>query len=270
MAETLAPHEHLFRRVGLPALFLAGMMILLVSGCSEASHPQEPAFRVLVVASSDPDHAPMIAAAEPFLARLAAENHFALDFTRDTGQINEANLARYQVFVQLHLAPFNTSGAQQQALQKFIEQGHGWIGVHAAGLTGRQFLAPGTPYWRWFQDLMGDIVYSPHPALQSGSVVLEDRQHPVTRNLPASFAVRDEWYEFDRSPRPHVHVLARADESTYRPNKPTGDHPIIWTNEKYRRALYIGIGHDPTICRDPAFAVLMRDALAWAASPDAE
>lgn len=85
--------------------------------------------------------------------------------------------------------------------------------------------------------------------------------------LLASFAVRDEWYEFDRSPRPHVHVLARADESTYKPNKPMGDHPIIWTNEKYRRALYIGIGHDPTICRDPAFTVLMRDAIIWAASP---
>ncbi len=23
------------------------------------------------------------------------------------------------------------------ALQRFIEEGHGWIGIHAAGLTGR-------------------------------------------------------------------------------------------------------------------------------------
>ena len=114
---------------------------------------------------------------------------------------------------------------------------------------------------------MGDIVYSPHPAMQTGSVVLEDRRHPVTCHLPASFAIRDEWYEFDKSPRPHVHVLARADESTYKPKKPMGDHPMIWTNEKYRRALYIGIGHDPSICSDPNFAILMRDALRWAASP---
>ena len=121
MTETLAPRERLFRRVGLPARFLAGMMSLIISGCSVVSHLQEPAFRVLVVASGDPDHAPMSAAAEPFLAHLAAENHFALDFTRDVSRISEANLARYQVFVQLHLAPFNMSGAQQQALQKFIE-----------------------------------------------------------------------------------------------------------------------------------------------------
>jgi type 1 glutamine amidotransferase len=245
--------------------FWAGMMALILGGCSAATRSREPAFKVLVVASSDHDHEAMIAQAEPFLVALAAENRFVLDFTRDAAQINEENLARYQVFVQLHLAPFNMSAPQQKALQKFIEEGHGWIGIHAAGLTGKQFLARGTPYWQWFQDLMGDIVYSPHPAIQTGSVVLEDRKHPVTRNLPASFEVRDEWYEFDQSPRPHVHVLARADESTYKPNKPMEDHPIIWTNEKYRRALYIGIGHDPAVCNDPTFAILMRDAILWAA-----
>ena len=49
----------------------------------------------------------MIAQAQPFLEALAAENRFTLDFTKDAGQINETNLARYQVFVQLQLAPFN-------------------------------------------------------------------------------------------------------------------------------------------------------------------
>jgi len=245
----------------------AGMIAFVLGGCSAQTHSHGPAFRVFVVASSDPDHAAMIAQAEPFLAKMAVENHFALTFTRDTGQITEANLANCQVFIQLHLAPFNLSPQQQKALQGFIEGGHGWIGIHAAGLTGKQFLARGTPYWQWFQDLMGGIVYSPHPAIQRGLVVLEDRDHPVTRNLPASLEIRDEWYEFDRSPRPHVHVLARADESTYQPNRPMGDHPMIWTNEKYRRALYIGIGHDPAICADPVFAILMQDAIRWAASP---
>jgi type 1 glutamine amidotransferase len=250
--------------------FLAGMMVLMVHGCSAGTHPRDPAFKVLVVASSDPDHAAMIAKAEPFLATLAAQNHFALDFTKDASQINEANLARYQVFIQLDLAPFNMSPSQQKALQRFVEDGHGWIGIHAAGLTGRQFLAPGTPYWQWFEDLMGNIAYSPHPAIQKGSVVVEDRRHPVTRNLPASFEVRDEWYEFDKSPRPHVRVLARADEATYKPNKPMGDHPMIWINEKYRRALYIGIGHDATTCSDPNFAILIRNAILWAASSGRE
>ena len=36
-------------------------------------------------------------------------------------------------------------------LQRFIEAGHGWVGIHAAGLTGRQFLIPGMHYWQWLR-----------------------------------------------------------------------------------------------------------------------
>jgi hypothetical protein len=75
--------------------------------------------------------AAMIAKAEPLLAKIAAKGHFVLDFTRDASLINKANLERYQVFVQLHLAPFDMSVSQQQTLQEFIEAGHGWIGIHA-------------------------------------------------------------------------------------------------------------------------------------------
>jgi uncharacterized protein len=246
---------------------LAGVLALAVAtGCSLETRAPGPAFNVLVVASSDPDHEAMIVEAKPFLEGIAAENGFALDLTRDANDIDAAHLAQYQVFVQLHLAPFNMSRPQQAALEQFIETGHGWIGVHAAGLTGTQFQAAGTLYWQWFEDLMGGIVYSPHPAFQKGSVVVEDREHPVTRSLPASLTLWDEWYEFDKSPRPNVRVLARADESTYKQNKPMGDHPMIWTNEKYDRALYIGIGHDATACSNPHFAALMRDAMLWAAT----
>jgi type 1 glutamine amidotransferase len=59
--------------------------------------------------------------------------------------------------------------------------------------------------------------------------------------------------------------LALADESTYQQNKPMGDHPIIWTNEHYRRMIYIGIGHDASLCSDKNFDVLVRDAIRWAA-----
>lgn len=223
--------------------------------------------QVLVVASDDPDHDKMIAASQPFFKKLAEQHHFRIDFTRDATALTEDNLAKYQVFIQLHLAPFDMTQAQQFAVQQFISKGKGWIGLHAAGLTGKQFLTPGMPYWKWFEQLMGNVIYSPHPAIQQGSVVVEDREHPVTKNLPVSFSIRDEWYEFDKSPRPNVQVLATANEKTYRPAKPMGDHPIIWTNPKYDRALYIGVGHDASVCADSNFTVLIRDAIRWAASP---
>ncbi|GGB03928.1 hypothetical protein GCM10011511_29080 [Puia dinghuensis] len=159
------------------------------------------------------------------------------------------------------------SYAQQDALRQFVEQGKGWVGIHAAGLTGRQFHL-NDRYWQWFEDLMGNVVYSPHPAYQHATLVVDDREHPVTRHLPARIDIPDEWYEWDKSVRgnPDIHVLASVDEGTYHQNKPMGDHPVIWTNQRFRRAIYISPGHDPELLQDPAYAGLLRDAIRWAAS----
>jgi len=40
--------------------------------------------------------------------------------------------------------------AEQAALQKFIEQGHGWVGSMRLGLTGR-ILSANMTYWSWFE-----------------------------------------------------------------------------------------------------------------------
>ena len=104
---------------------------------------------------------------------------------------------------------------------------------------------------------MGGVIYSPHPRFQQGTLVIEDRNSPITKGLPAKMVISDEWYEFNESPRPRVHVIATADESTYKPNKPMGDHPMIWTNEKYPRTVYIAIGHDASLCVNPDYQVLV-------------
>ncbi len=226
----------------------------------------QPSFKILVVASKAKDHVRMIKSAEPFFMKMATDNHFSVDFTEDADTINDANLVQYQAFVMLHLAPFDMTPSQQQALQKFIENGKGWIGIHAAGLTGKSFLDPHSTYWQWFEEFMGDVLYSPHPAYQKATVVIEERHHPATKNLPAHFDISDEWYEFHGNPRDKTRVLAIVDEATYNQNKPMGDHPIIWTNEKYRRAIYIAVGHDPSSLTNHAYSTLLRDSILWAAS----
>ena len=226
----------------------------------------QPLFRVLAVESKAKDHLKMMAAAEPMLHMMATDNHFVIDITNDDTVINDQNLAKYQVFVMLQEAPFDMSYSEQAALQKFIEQGHGWVGIHAAGLTGKEFLGPGTTYWSWFETFMGGVLYSPHPRYQKGTLVIEDHNHPITKNLPDKMEISDEWYEFNESPRPRVHVLAHADESTYHQNKPMGDHPMIWINENYKRMVYIAIGHDASLCSNPDYETLVRDAILWANS----
>jgi type 1 glutamine amidotransferase len=238
------------------------LFLLFLSGANA-----QPPFRVLVMASRVQDHGKMIDAARPFLGQMATQNHFDLDFTDDTSLINDINLTRYQVFVMLQLAPFDMSYGQQEALQRFVERGGGFVGIHAAGLTGKQFILPTTRYWAWFEELMGGVLYSSHPPFQKATVVIEDHKHPVTRHLPITFSLSDEFYEFDHSPRNNVRVLASVDEHSYHPNKPTGDHPIVWTNQQFRRMIYIAMGAYPSSLEDTNYRILLRDAIRWAASP---
>jgi len=244
---------------------LAGRILVVLMLISLVSATRKPRFNVLVLTSKAKDHINMMAAAAPMLQKMADDNHFKVDITDDTSKISDENLKNYKVFVMLQLAPFDMSYAQQDALQKFAEDGKGWVGIHAAGLTGRQF-KPNNKYWQWFEGFMGNVTYSPHPKFQKGTVIIEDRNSPITKGLPEKMEVSDEWYEFDHSPRNDVHVLATADESTYTQRKPMGDHPIMWTNPKFRRMVYIGIGHDSSLCRNPDYVKLLHNSIEWAAS----
>lgn len=240
---------------------LVGVTLCIVNSAAV----KKPTFKVFVKTSKAADHKKMMSAARPFLKKMAKENGFDVDISDDNRLVTEQNLSKYQVFVQLQEAPFDLAPAEQLAIQKFIEQGKGWVGIHAAGLTGTLYTNPDKPYWQWFEDAMGGVRYIPHPAFQKGTLVIEDHKHPVTRNLPDKMEISDEWYEFNKSPRPNVRVLAHADEKTYRQNKPMGDHPLIWVNEKFDRMVYIGIGHDPSLCVNPDYTILVRDAILWAA-----
>ena len=92
--------------------------ILLTIFCLAIFHDadaQKIPFKVLVVASADPDHDPMIKHAKAFLEKMGTENNFEVFYTRDASVINDENLVQYQVFVQMHLAPFDMTTSQQAA-----------------------------------------------------------------------------------------------------------------------------------------------------------
>jgi len=77
----------------------------------------------------------------------------------------------------------------------------------------------------------------------------------------------EEWYTYDKSARPNVHVLASVDEKTYTPSTDIkmGDHPVIWTNEHYKaRNIYIFMGHHPELFQNPAFTQIFKNAIFWA------
>jgi len=250
-----------------PCLWGVAVLALIFTSAGMAQS-SKPKFKIIALAEAGGIHRPFVDAAKVWLQKLAVENNFSVDYIENTDKIDDAFLAQYRVFVQLNYPPYGWTPTAATAFTKYITEGRGgWIGFHHATLLGE---FDGYGIWPWFSEFMGGIRFTDYIAkFANATVVVEDPSHPVMKNVAASFVVdQEEWYTWDKSPRPNVHVLARVDETTYSPDTriKMGDHPVIWTNEHYRaRNVYIFMGHHPELFQNPAFTTIFRNSIFWAA-----
>ena len=245
------------------------LTILLAFSGAALAQTNPPPFRVLAIAEHGGLHQPFVDAAKTWLAHEGARDGFSVDYIENTNTVDEALLARYALFLQLNYPPYAWTPTAARAFRAAIEKGSiGWVGFHHATLLGE---FDGYPMWQWFSDFMGGIRFKDYIAtFVTGTVHVEAPSHPVMKGLPSTFTIEnEEWYTYDRSPRPNVHVLASVDESSYTPatTKKMGDHPVVWTNEHMKaRNVYIFMGHQPAHFQNPAFEMLVRNSILWAAA----
>jgi type 1 glutamine amidotransferase len=228
-----------------------------------------PRWHVLALYENGGHHIEYSRRARVWLGQLAADSNFTVDYLTRPDSITDRLLSHYQLFLQLDYPPYGWKPAAMAAFQRYIGEGRGgWIGFHHASLLGE---FDGFPMWDWFHDFMGGIRWKDYIGrFANGTVRVEDHAHPLMAGIPDSFTIdKEEWYTYDRSPRPGVHVLAHVDESTYVPDTTIkmGDHPVIWTNEHVRaRNAYIFMGHSPALFDNPVYTRLFANAISWAAS----
>lgn len=248
------------------------LLLLLAGFCGQQVHAQtgaSPRFRVLAFYENGGHHVAYSARAVQWLDQLAADSNFTIDYRQHTDDFTVDFLSQYQLLIQLDFVPYAWETEAKQAFRQYIEQGMGgWIGFHHATLLGD---FDGYTMWPWFSTFMGGITYKNYiPDFASGTVHVEDTAHPIFRGVPEQFRInKEEWYIYDRSPRPNVRVLAAVDEASYVPDSVDvrmDDHPVVWTNEAMKaRNVYIFMGHGPDLFDNPAYVTLFRNALFWAA-----
>jgi len=238
------------------------------NGETESGVNNKQSFKALVLTERGGQHGSFTDAAFVWLDKFAKDNHFEYTEINNTDSINEEFLSKYNVIIQLDFPPYTWTKDAENAFIKYIEEGKiGWVGFHHATLLGD---FDGYPMWQWFSDFMGGIRFKHYIAeTTSGTVFVEDKDHPVMKGVNESFVItNDEWYTFDKSPRPNVHVLANVDESTYSPvsDIKMGDHPAIWTNQKVKaRNVYFLMGHANTLFDSEDFTKMFSNAILWAA-----
>ena len=222
--------------------------------------------KVLVLTERGGQHGGFTDAGLRWLAAEGAKGNFSITEINNARNITEAYLSQFSLVIQLDFPPYTWPKEAEDAFVKYIEEGRGgWIGFHHATLLGE---FDGYPMWQWFSDFMGGVRFKNYIApLANGTLIVEDKQHPVMKDVPASFVVPDdEWYTYDKSPRPNVHVLANVDESSYTPASDIkmGDHPVVWVNEsKKARNVYFQIGHSSKLYETEGFTTMFRNAINW-------
>lgn len=245
-------------------LGLLGLVLWMQPVAAQA----EARFHVLALAEHGGLHQPFVDAAKQWLSREGQADGFDVEYIENTDKIDDAYLAHFQLFLQLNYPPYAWTPRAAQAFERYIEEGRGgWIGFHHATLLGE---FDGYSMWPWFHDFMGGIRWKNYiPKFATGVVKVEAAEHPVMQGVSGNFTIEnEEWYTYDRSPRPNVHVLASVDETSYAPASTItmGDHPVIWSNERMKaRNVYIFMGHHAKLFENRNFTRIFHNAILWAA-----
>nr|WP_316931986.1 ThuA domain-containing protein [Hymenobacter sp. DG25B] len=125
------------------------LMGTLLLGCSRSPTPSPPSQgrAVLVFYKTQGFHHTSIPAGLATLQQLGREHGLRVDTTRQAARFVADTLRRYDAVVFLNTTGDVLDAAQQAALEQYIRQGHGFMGVHAAADTEYN--------WPWYQGLVG-------------------------------------------------------------------------------------------------------------------
>lgn len=239
---------------------IAFCLSLLIGMALAPAASAQARFSVLVFSKTSGYHHDSIPAGQQAITELGAEHGFDVTITDDASVFTDAGLTPYKTVVFLN----TTSGAtpilsadQRAAFERYIRRGGGYTGIHSASDTEYD--------WAWYGQLVG-AYFDKHPAIQPLKVQVDDRVHPSTRDLPQTWAMTEEPYDFRTNPRGNVHVLASYDTRSYTGHTMGADHPISWCqNFDGGRSWYTGLGHGASAYSDVNFRSHILGGIEWAA-----
>jgi cytochrome c len=221
-------------------LFLAAIVLV---GCnSRSSLP-----KVLVFTKAKGYYHESIPAGAAAIIKLGEEHHFTVDTTSDATVFKESKLKNYAAVVFLSTTGNILNATQKVELQRYIQAGGGFAGIHAA--------ADAEYNWPWYNKLVGAYFLS-HPSdpnVRKATINVDDTSQAPTRGLSQIWERTDEWYNY-KNINPDIKVLARLNEESYEGGENGENHPIAWYHDfDGGRSFYTGGGHTTESFAEPLF-----------------
>jgi cytochrome c len=238
------------------AVALAAALVLGLPSLAMAQARRSP--RVLVFSKTAGFRHSSIETGIAAIRKLGKENGFAVDATEDASVFTERGLKPYRAVVFMSTTGDVLDPQQQDAFQRYIQAGGGWVGVHSATDTEYD--------WPWYGRLAG-AWFTSHPGnpnVRKGTFRVLDSTHVSTRGLPARWEREDEFYNY-KNISTDLHVLVDIDETSYEGGTNGANHPMSWYHElDGGRAWYTNMGHTEATYAEPLFQKHLLGGIRWA------
>ncbi|SMO95467.1 ThuA domain-containing protein [Gracilimonas mengyeensis] len=243
-------------------LFIA--ITFTLSGVAVAQSGQ---FNALLFTKTDGWHHESINEGVDAIRELGERHMFHVNWQEMTGVFTDEGLSNYDVIIFLNTTGDVLNEDQQAAVERFIQSGKGFVGIHSASDTEYE--------WEWYTQLVGRM-FKTHPKIETAEITVRENNFPGLERYPKSRWWTDEWYEFGEEKADGLNYLITVDEDTYDVTddwgqgraKGMGDfHPVAWYHEfDGGRSFYTAMGHMPENYRDDLFLEHIWGGILWAAT----
>lgn len=240
-----------------PYLLFSFLIAFVLLQCS-----QEPKINLLVFSKTDGFRHGSIEAGMAALEQMAQEKGFTVSFTEDAADFVESKLKQFNAVIFLNTTGDVLNRQQEEAFERYIQAGGGYVGIHSATDTEYD--------WNWYGRLAG-AYFLDHPSdpnVQEGTMNVTEKDHFLTQGMPDQFQKIDEFYNFkDISPK--IKVVLTIDESSYEGGKNGEGHPMSWYQEfDGGRSFYTAMGHTDETFSEPIFLNHLWQGIVYAAGGD--
>lgn len=238
-----------------PNLLFLLILLITVGYCAGAkAQSAKPRFKVIAfyTGKNDKAHISFVHEANKWFPQMAAKYNFTYDSTANWNNMTPDFLKNYQVVLFLDTRP--EDAGQRAAFEDFMKNGGSWIGFHFSAFALTPSAYPQN--WDWYHNtFLGSGQYGSNTWRPTTAILrVENRKHPVTKDLPATFtASPNEWYRWEKDLRknPDINILCAIDSSSFPLGtgpKPyeiwhSGYYPVVWSNKKFNM-VYFNMGHN--------------------------
>ncbi|MCL7762493.1 ThuA domain-containing protein [Polaribacter sp. Z014] len=190
------------------------------------------------------------------IKKLGQENGWKTDTTEDSLQFNYQNLKKYKTLVFLNTTGNVLNNQQEKDFEKYINEGGGFVGIHAATDTEYD--------WPFYEQMIG-AQFKSHPKQQKATLkVNKESNHAAIAHYNDTFEVFDEWYNFKKPAAKHVNVLLELDETSYSGKRMGTKHAISWYHHfQGGRIFYTGMGHTKEAYTNTDFLQHLKEGILW-------